>query len=106
MSEPAIATRRATALAVGALSASSFYVIATIYEQIVAGPTDPFLIVRDVHFGYYHRAVLAAWLGGVAALVAWRSLDAPERVARVERWVTTLTLPLVVLLGIAATVFP
>ncbi len=99
-------SRLSLAGAIGALTSAAGYVLATMYEQLVAGPTDPFLIVRDIHFGYYHRAALAAWIGGVGALVAFRLIDQPSRVAAAERWITRGTLPLVVVLGVLSMVFP
>lgn len=98
--------RAALALVFLALAASVAYVAACVYDRVVSGLADPFLIVRDVHFGYYHRAVLAAWLGGAAALVAHRSLDRPDRVDGFARVLTPTVLPLVVAVAVAAYVFP
>jgi hypothetical protein len=98
--------RLPTAGAVAALSASVAYVIANLYERVVAGEPDPFLIVRDIHFGYYHRAALAAWLGVAGGMVAFRLLVTPAEVERVQRWVGGTTLPLVVALGALAYLFP
>jgi hypothetical protein len=98
--------RLALALASAALGASIVYVAACIYDRVVSGLADPFLIVRDVHFGYYHRAVLAAWLGGAAGLVSHRLLDSRERVERVTRVLTRATLPAVVVLSVATYFFP
>jgi ABC-type polysaccharide transport system permease subunit len=88
------------------LVASLAYVAACVYDRLVSGLADPFLIVRDVHFGYYHRAALAAWIGGAAALVAYRSLDGAERIDRLVRALVPTILPVVVLVAIATYVFP
>ncbi|MBN8611396.1 MAG: hypothetical protein J0L92_12455 [Deltaproteobacteria bacterium] len=98
--------RVSLATATAGLAAAIVYVVACIYDRIVSGLADPFLIVRDVHFGYYHRAVLAAWLGGIAGLIAARLLDSPERVSWVTRVLTRATLPTVVLLSVATYLFP
>ena len=98
--------RVSLAIATAGLAAAIVYVVACIYDRIVSGLADPFLIVRDVHFGYYHRAVLAAWLGGIAGLIAARLLDSPERVSRVTHVLTRATLPTVVLLSVATYFFP
>jgi hypothetical protein len=97
---------RGAASAIAATTAAVAYVVAGVYERIVAGETDPFLIVRDVHFGYYHRVGLAAWIGASAGLVALRLLDVPERVARAERAITAAALPLVIVLAIVAYLVP
>lgn len=101
-----VRARWAAAFAVGALVASTAYVVATIYEQIVAGPTDPFLIVRDVHFGYYHRAGLAAWTGGAAALACAQIVTSSSAIARIERLVTAWTIPWTLALAVLAYLFP
>lgn len=98
--------RLALALAATALGASIVYVVACIYDRLVSGLADPFLIVRDVHFGYYHRATLAAWLGGIAGLVVHRLLDSPERVARVTQVLVRSTLPTILALCVATYFFP
>ncbi|GAB4215189.1 MAG: hypothetical protein OHK0013_40540 [Sandaracinaceae bacterium] len=107
MSSPDTLTgRRGTATAIAAIAASVAYVVAGVYERIVAGETDPFLIVRDIHFGYYHRAALAAWIGGTAGLVALRLLDEPGRIARAERALTRATVPLVLALAVVTYLVP
>lgn len=106
MTGPATRRRAALALVVCALAASVAYVAACVYDRIVSGLADPFLIVRDAHFGYYHRAALAAWIGGAAALVAYRSLDRPQRIDGLVRALTPAVLPLVAIVAIAAYVFP
>ncbi|MFN7696653.1 MAG: hypothetical protein ACK6CU_24375 [Deltaproteobacteria bacterium] len=106
MSTLATARRRALAIVVTSLAASVAYVAACVYDRLVTGLADPYLIVRDVHFGYYHRAGLALWLGGVAGLVAYRTLERRERVELLVRFATPLVLPLVLLVALAAYVFP
>ena len=106
MSGPATRRRAALALVVCALAASVAYVAACVYDRLVSGLADPFLIVRDVHFGYYHRAALAAWVGGAVALVAYRSLDRTERGDRAVRLLLPSVLPVVALVAFAAYVFP
>jgi hypothetical protein len=98
--------RVSLAIATAGLAAAIVYVVACIYDRIVSGLADPFSIVRDVHFGYYHRAALAAWLGGIAGLIAARLLDSPERVTSLTQILTRATLPTVVLLSVAAYFFP
>jgi hypothetical protein len=106
MSAPLARRRTALALVLSALAASIAYVAACVYDRIVSGVADPFLIVRDAHFGYYHRAALATWIGGAAGLVAYRSLERPRRVDALVRALTPAVLPLVVIITIAAHVFP
>ncbi|MBX7195402.1 MAG: hypothetical protein K1X94_25325 [Sandaracinaceae bacterium] len=98
--------RAALAGVVAALGASTTYVAALVYELAVGGRGDPYLIVRDVHFGYYHRVALAVWVGLVAGLLAHMHLDTDARRVRVETQLTRHTLWIVGLLAIVSFVCP
>lgn len=98
--------RVSVALAIAALAASLAYVVACAYDLAVSGRGDPYLVVRDVHFGYYHRVALAAWTGGVAGLIGLFTLGSTDRVRAAERVVMRATLPIVIVLAIGTFVFP
>jgi hypothetical protein len=98
--------RLSVAIAIAALAASTAYVLACAYELAVAGRGDPYLIVRDVHFGYYHRVALAAWVGGIAGIVAHYAVATEDRVRRAEEAITRAVLPLLLVLAVGTFVFP
>lgn len=104
---PAPSARAITSasLALAGLGASTAYVAQCAYELAVGGRGDPYLVVRDVHFGYYHRVALAAWLGGLVFVLARLALDA-GRAQRVIDGLTPWVLPWIALLAIGTYVFP
>ena len=87
----------ATALAYGLLRVA----------QRLAGPDpDPTLVLYSPHSGFFWRAWIAAYLGGMAGLAAWlaaRSEPRREAVARVAAALVALATAFVVL---AAALFP
>ncbi len=102
-----MSARASTALAMAGMAASGAYVSACIYDFVInGGRGDPYLIMRDIHFGYYHRVALAAWAGGVAGIIAFYAANAPQKVLRMESFLTRAALPVVVGLAVLTFIFP
>jgi len=78
--------RLAVASLVFALAAPLAYVTQRIYERARGAIVSPFLLVRDLHVGYFYRVAIAVFVGGAIAAIAQRVLEAsdarPERVGR------------------------
>ena len=88
------------------LSASCAYVGACIYDFVISGRGDPYLIVRDIHFGYYHRVALAAWIGGIGGIVVFAYAHSETRTKQTERVLLRAALPIVCMLTVLTFVFP
>lgn len=77
--------RRSAAAAAGlvfGLAASLTYLAERLYEQARGEASDPTLILKTLHTVYYWRVAIAAWWGGVVALIAYtafRRAGASER---------------------------
>ena len=102
-----MSARLSVALAASGVVACVAYVGACIYDFVVnGGRGDPYLIVRDIHFGYYHRVALAGWVGGAFGILVLHAANAPNRVTQLESFLTRATVPLVVVLVVLAFIFP
>ena len=100
-------TRR-VAIALGALVfalGSPFaYVAQRVFERARSGPTDPLLVVFDLHTSFYWRASTAAWWGVVLAIGAYAFAAQPSASTlrdRLTRTLAIVALPLALALGLA-----
>lgn len=98
--------RVALAAAWAGVAGALAYVAERVYERTRGLPVDPRLIVYDPHVSFYHRALSATWLAGVALGVAYAFLGTPRARARASLWLERSALPFVALLALAAYLLP
>ncbi len=101
------ADRKRVALALASLvfgfAAPVAYTAQRLFERARSTPTDPLLVVFDLHTAFYWRASTAAWWGVVLAIVAYAFSVQPAAAtlrARLTRGVTLAAVPLAIALAL------
>lgn len=91
-------TAAAFASLIFGLTASMTYLLERLYERLRAGKVDQRIILEQAHAMFYWRAFLAAWWGGVIALLAYGLLrGSPRRNPRSLTVAALILLPVVLL---------
>jgi hypothetical protein len=90
------------------LSAPSIYVLLRLYEQARGMHSDPTLIMRALHTAYFWRAAIAAWTGGLVAVIAYVLIvrSSSDRAATLAQRLGVTALMLVPALAVAAYLRP
>ncbi len=75
-------------LALGAMAgcvvAVALYAIVRGLQLVIFPEPNPATVIWSAHAGYFWRAWIVSYSGGMAALIAWKAAGSdPERVARV-----------------------
>jgi hypothetical protein len=90
-----------------ALAAPTVYTLARLYEVARGGGSDPALVLRAVHTGFYWRSIIAAWAGGVVAITVYALLRNDARaLARAPRMLARLAVVLLPLAALSAYLRP
>lgn len=97
---PRLGAALVTALAATALA----YALLRVGQQLAGPDPDPTLVLFSPHAGFFWRAWIAGYVGGMAGVLAWLAArEATETVLRVAGALVTLA---TVALVIAAAFFP
>lgn len=78
-----IRVRLALAFGAACTTATGLYAVLRVAQAILFPEPDPALVLWSAHAGFFWRAWTVAYVGGMAAVLAWlASAQRPERVAR------------------------
>lgn len=91
--------RRRLALAVMTFGVAAMiaYLGQRVFERARGGAPDPLMMLEEPHVAFYWRSAIAAWWGGLAAIVAYAASARSRSHGRTVRWVAIASVPAAIL---------
>jgi hypothetical protein len=84
----------------GCLAAVSLYALLRGVQLVLFREANPATVIWSTHAGYFWRALIVSYAGGMAAIVTWLAAGlAPDKVARVLTRAVVVAAALSVLQG-------
>jgi hypothetical protein len=94
-------TRVALAAMAGCVTAVVLYALLRGVQMVLFREPNPATIIWSAHAGYFWRALIVSYAGGMASLLTWMAAGrSPERVARVLVRGVTIAAVLIFVQGI------